>query len=87
MSGPVEDYRPPPPPDDEGPSPEDLERFDDPTILCPECGCTLYDDVEVCWNCGQALDGRRTGKPPAWVLAVVVVLVAVMIWGYVAGWF
>lgn len=75
LTGRVEDYRrreedeP-----DEGPSPEDLERFGDVTVKCRGCGTELYDDVAVCWNCGRAVmasDGE--GGVPWWAMVAAIV--------------
>ena len=62
---------------DEFPSEEDVERFGDVTFKCPECGTELYDDVELCWNCGHAIGARvHAGEGiPRWVM-IVAVLVA-----------
>lgn len=66
--------------EDDGPSEADLERFSDVTQTCPKCGTTLYDDVDVCWQCGAALMGEKVGLP-RWVWVVG----AVMLVGLVVG--
>ncbi len=67
------------PPDDEGPSPEDLERFGGVTQTCPSCGKDLYDDADVCWDCGHVLMAK-TGKPiPTWAYVIGVIAVAAML--------
>lgn len=53
--------------DHEGPSDEDIERFSNPTRACPECNTEVYDDTELCWNCGHAFRAQP-GKLPTWVL-------------------
>lgn len=60
---------------DELPSDEDLERFSDVTTTCPHCGATLYDDAEVCYQCGQAISGRAR-HAPMWVMVVAIVAIA-----------
>lgn len=87
VSGPVEDYRPEPEgEDDDGPSAADVARFGDVTVKCPECGTELFDDVAICWQCGRALGASGDAKgPPMWAVIVVVVLVALLAMGYVAG--
>ncbi len=70
---------------DEFPSEEDIERFSDVTTTCPSCGVTLYDDAEVCYQCGEALAGGGKKSPP-WVavtvgLVVVALIVAIVVWG------
>lgn len=64
---------------DEYPSDEDIERFSGVTAPCPGCGTLLYDDVEICWNCGHdvasapaggGVFGGRTGRIIAACVAV-----------------
>jgi hypothetical protein len=66
---------------DEGPRPEDIENFSDATVVCPKCRTTLYDDVELCWKCGHALNAKPEdeSKPPKWVIITVLVLLAVFV--------
>lgn len=54
--------------DPDGPSPEDLERFGDEFVTCPECGSLVYDQAEMCQACGYALM-RPDGGLPRWALA------------------
>jgi len=37
---------------DEGPSEDDLARFDDTSARCDQCGAEMYDDAEMCPKCG-----------------------------------
>ena len=80
-SGPVEDYTPRPRRDeaDEYPSEEDIERFGDVTVDCPECGTRMYDDAEVCWKCGHAVMGGRKGRVPLWAVIAGVALIGAML--------
>ncbi|HYD01239.1 MAG TPA: zinc-ribbon domain-containing protein [Phycisphaerales bacterium] len=62
---------------DDGPSPEDLERFGGVTRTCPACGKEVYDDASQCYHCGHALDGAdRQQLPKVWVVVVVLILIA-----------
>lgn len=72
-----------PPPDDDGPIDSDLEKFGDVTQTCPSCGTTLYDDADLCWNCGHALGTHPTKQIPMWVLITTAVLLALLILGLV----
>ncbi len=68
--------------DPEGPSPEDLERFGDEMVDCPNCGMQVYDQTEICPRCGMAIERRRSGVPLPVVLtalAVVIVFAAVFV--------
>ncbi len=68
---------------DEGPLQQDIERFDNPTRVCPECRKDVFDDSALCYHCGHALDsgGSSSGKPKPWVLVVagVVILAFVLV--------
>ncbi len=63
---------------DDGPSEEDLERFGDVTQTCPSCGTTLYDDAEICWKCGGAVQESLRPGIPKWVLVTAGVLLAIL---------
>ena len=64
--------------DPEGPSAEDLERFGDEMRRCPSCGEDVYDQAELCTNCGHAFeDDPRGSAGKLWVIvAGVIALVA-----------
>ena len=68
------------PPDDNdtdgGPSAADIEKFSDVTRTCPKCKAEMYDDVEICWQCGHALMSRDTTGAPKWVIVVSVLVLA-----------
>lgn len=61
--------------DHEGPSEADLERFSDPTRLCPDCKTEVYDEAELCWNCGHAFR-NAPGKLPTWVFVAAGLVIA-----------
>ncbi len=65
---------------DEGPSQDDLDRFADVTTTCKNCGTQLYDDVELCWNCGSPLSASsHASMPPKWVMLTSAVLLALFL--------
>jgi hypothetical protein len=49
---------------DEGPSPDDIDRFRDSTGYCPECGAEVWDDVEVCPKCSSPIGGNVLHRHP-----------------------
>lgn len=52
---------------DEGPSPEDLDRFGDDGDqegYCPDCGERIWDAAEACPACGAWVGGRILARPP-----------------------
>lgn len=55
--------------DPDAPQVADIERLSDVTQKCPECEQDLYDDAEICWNCGCAVSEARSRmkRPPWWV--------------------
>lgn len=63
---------------DEFPSEEDIERFNNVTRTCPECGKEVFDDAALCYHCGHAFERTTEGSTPnkKWVVAVVVVIIA-----------
>jgi hypothetical protein len=64
--------------DDEGPSAADMARFNRETIDCPKCGEEMYDEAEVCLNCGHILvEEDKAGLPP-WVVGTAVVLIGLL---------
>jgi hypothetical protein len=64
--------------DDDGPSAEDLDRFGDEFISCPNCGRAIYDQAEVCPYCGQAVVDPAF-RPALWVVLVGALLVIVLV--------
>lgn len=59
----------------EEPHPDDIERFSGVTRTCTACRKEVYDDAEVCYHCGEALDASVDGtKPvPKWVVVTAIV--------------
>ena len=62
---------------DEGPSPEDLERFGAETAFCPQCGAEVWDEAPRCAQCGGWLAGETVSRTPEvrqrhrrWLVAV-----------------
>lgn len=74
---------------DEGPLQEDIERFDNPTRVCPECKKDVFDDSAVCYHCGHAFENTAAGstKPKPWVLVVVVLLILAFVLAALSGLF
>jgi uncharacterized protein (DUF983 family) len=69
--------------DPDAPQAADIERLSEVTQKCPECGKDLFDDAEVCWNCGCAVSEARSrmSRPPWWVmLAGVAALVGFLLY-------
>ncbi len=67
--------------DPEGPSAEDVARFDRDGSACPSCGSEVYYDASVCPICGELLT-PDTGKTKPWaaIVAGVVLLAFVLIY-------
>jgi hypothetical protein len=73
---------------DEGPSPEDLERFGAETAHCPHCGAEIWDQAEACPECHEYLVGGPSSRAPLhewwrqrWIILVVIAaIVALLLW-------
>ncbi len=52
------------PPTDEGPSPDDLDRFSGETAFCPHCGEEVWDEAGACRGCGALLGGDTSARHP-----------------------
>ncbi|MEM9166733.1 MAG: zinc-ribbon domain-containing protein [Planctomycetota bacterium] len=65
--------------DPEGPSPEDLERFDRDGSDCPSCGAEVYDDATVCPICGELLTAEPGSGPSKLTIAVVGLVIAAFV--------
>jgi hypothetical protein len=84
VEGSVEPYAGPMDEDPDLPLPEDVERFGDVTMTCPQCGATLYDDVALCYNCGRAVGpGTERKGAPLWAVLVAVAVVLGIVLVYV----
>lgn len=74
--GPLEDH--------EAPSEDDIERFGSATRVCSECKTEVYDDAEVCHNCGHAFNSRDDGAHmPTWAVATTFVVVGLFALGMI----
>lgn len=63
--------------DPEGPSAEDLARFDQEGQTCPSCGSDISDLTSVCPICGEILTSAPKGpaRTNLWPLVAAVVLI------------
>jgi len=66
---------------DEGPSAEDLARFNRDHGYCPECGAEIWDQAPYCPECSEYIAGRTSARPPVerwwrwrWMLLVVIIV-------------
>jgi predicted amidophosphoribosyltransferase len=72
---------------DDGPSPDDIARFNNDSGYCPECGETIYDQAEICPACHAYIGGHTLNRPPVakrfeqrWIaLVAIVVLLAFLL--------
>lgn len=66
---------------DEGPSPEDIERFSRETAYCPDCGAEIWDAAEVCPECSAYIGGNTRSNSPvqAWFNNKMIVLIVIAI--------
>lgn len=64
--------------DPEGPSAEDLHQFGSELDECPNCKSTIYDQSEMCPECGWYL-GEVEKTVSLWVILGVVGLIAVLL--------
>ena len=49
---------------DEGPSQEDIDRFEHETGFCPECGSEVWDEAYACPVCDEVIEGRIARNKP-----------------------
>ncbi|MCA9284508.1 MAG: hypothetical protein KDA22_04795 [Phycisphaerales bacterium] len=75
---------------DDGPLPEDLERFSSDTAICPECGAEVWDQADVCPSCYAYIGGSASSRHPVerwwrrrWMVLVVIALLVAMMMVYV----
>ena len=67
--------------EDWGDDPIDEDEDDDQTIPCPHCGELVFEEAELCPNCGQYLsleDSPR--RKPWWVVAGVLTCLGIVTW-------
>jgi hypothetical protein len=66
---------------DEGPSPEDIERFGAETINCSSCGKEVYDEASICPACLEPLtSGKRSHRLSRWIVGSILM---VLLLGYI----
>ena len=72
---------------DEGPTPDDLERFGGVTRPCPSCGKDVYDDAMMCAHCGASMEEDRLsrGGKGKGIMFVLVVLSLVLLMLFLSG--
>ena len=64
--------------DPEGPSASDLHQFGSEMDTCPNCNSEIYDQSEICPECGWYL-GEVEKSVSIWVVVGVVGLIAIML--------
>jgi hypothetical protein len=88
VSGQVEDYEgfDADEDDPDAPSAEDVRRFSEVLVKCPECGQMLSDQVTVCFNCGSNVMEPKSGATglPLWVTFTAMGLLLLIAMGFVA---
>jgi hypothetical protein len=65
--------------DPDGPSAEDLDKFGSEVDPCPNCKAVIYDQSELCPNCGWYL-GSEPKTMSLWVIFGVFLLIAALFW-------
>lgn len=78
--------------DDEGPSDDEIEAFDDEddadVVECPHCGREVYDDADRCPHCGMNVVRNRFPRWPIWfIITVIIVILIVLGWTGLFGLF
>jgi len=53
---------------DHDPRSEDLDDLAGDTAWCPHCGVELWDQAQVCSECGQALVDGPSSHPPSRIM-------------------
>tara|TARA_E500000318_G_scaffold85651_2_gene81780 strand:+ start:38073 stop:38384 length:312 start_codon:yes stop_codon:yes gene_type:complete len=64
--------------DPEGPSAMDLDQFGSELDTCPNCNATIYDQSEMCPECGWYL-GEAEKSVSLWVFVGVVGLIVILL--------
>lgn len=72
---------------DEGPSRQDIERFNRETAYCPDCGAEVWDQAEVCPKCFAYLGGETSTRPPIrktmdhkWLILLILAVLVSFVW-------
>lgn len=66
---------------DEGPSPEDIERFGSETINCSSCGKEVYDEAAICPACLEPVTNEKRSHPLSrWIVGSILM---VLLFGYI----
>ncbi len=69
--------------DREGVSGDDLARFGDDGVACPNCGSDVFHDAALCHSCGYAITNESLRKPmPAWIPIVAVACITGLLMCY-----
>ena len=60
---------------------------DDLTFDCPSCGAAVYEDSPRCPQCGDYVTNASSSglRSRWWFVVIVIVLVALMLWPFLAG--
>ena len=66
---------------DEGPSREDIDRFDRDTGYCPNCGAEVWDQTPQCPACKSWIGGGVGGRRPtdAWLRQRMILFVLIVV--------
>lgn len=81
----VDEYEP----DPEEPDESDMDSDDGDEFAemenCPHCGKRVYESAEQCPACGNYLsqEDRRGFSQPKWIVATVLVLLAIVLFGWI----
>lgn len=78
---------------DEGPSPDDIERFSGETAYCPRCGAEVWDDAGACPACGAVLGGDTSAVHPItgglrrrWLMLVAAIVLLAFVLAILGRW-
>ncbi len=68
--------------DPDGPSAQDLDRFGSELDTCPNCKSTIYDQAEMCPQCGWYLGEVPKSLSPWVVVGVCGLIVMLLMWAF-----
>ena len=68
--------------DPEGPSAHDLDRFGSEMDRCPNCGESIYDQAEMCPQCGWYLGENPRSLSPWVMVGVFGLVVILLVWAF-----